>query len=68
MKYTSNDIQIILIHPVISAGQGGVKVVDHPVYCIVCKQMLRYDVYDVVKPVVLRVHFTYFSFLIFQVI
>ena len=32
MKYTSNDIQIILIHPVVSAGQGGAKVVDHPVY------------------------------------
>ena len=34
MKYTSNDIQIILIHPVVSAGQGGTKVVDHPVYII----------------------------------
>ena len=32
MKYTFNDIQIILMHPVVSAGQGGVKVVDHPVY------------------------------------
>ena len=32
MKYTSNDIQIILIHPVVSAEQRGAKVVDHPVY------------------------------------
>ena len=31
MKYTSSDMQIILIHPVVSAGQGGSKVVDHPV-------------------------------------
>ena len=36
MKYTSNDIQIILIHPVVSAGQGGAKVVDHPVYSYLC--------------------------------
>ena len=35
MKYTSNNRQIILIHPVVSAGHGGgAKVVDHPVYCI----------------------------------
>ena len=25
MKYTSNDIQIVLIHPVVSAGQGGLR-------------------------------------------
>ena len=25
MKYTSNDMQIILIHPVVSAGQGGLR-------------------------------------------
>ena len=25
MKYTSNDIQIILIHPVVLAGQGGLR-------------------------------------------
>ena len=36
MKYTSNDIKIILIHPVVSAGQGGAKVVDHPVYAKLC--------------------------------
>ena len=34
MKYTSNDMQIILIHPVVLAGPGGSKVVDHPVYTI----------------------------------
>ena len=32
MKYTSNDIEIILIQPVVLAGQGKSKVVDHPVY------------------------------------
>ena len=25
MKYTSNDIQIIVIHPVVLAGQGGLR-------------------------------------------
>ena len=34
MKYTSNNIQIILIYPVVLPRQEGTKVVDHPVYCI----------------------------------
>ena len=34
MKYASNDMQIILMHPVVLAGQGGAKVVDHPVHLI----------------------------------
>ena len=40
MKYTANDIQIILIHPVVSTGQGGAKVVDHPVYIYIFKLLM----------------------------
>ena len=32
MSYTSNDMQITLIHPVVSAGQGSIKVMERPVY------------------------------------
>ena len=46
MKYTSNDIQIMLMHPVVSAGQGGAKVVDHPVYtCNWDSEQLSYKLY-----------------------
>ena len=33
MSYSSNYIQITLIHPVVSTGQGGTKVVEHSVQC-----------------------------------
>ena len=45
MSYTSINIQITLIHPVISVGQGSTKVAKHSVYYIVYSYIIIVNSY-----------------------